>query len=144
MLLTPELLVAAGYRSSPSGKHAPECPLLWQRVVRGVGGFNGPKLYFINFYRWDMSQHNSTNPISWEAECTLYSDADNDPEKQVWAKLTLHGLERHPNALEYVEGYFQRAYDALDCIPDVHNNDGQRPPARGVKHRVTATQYCRR
>lgn len=105
-MITKESLITLGYQ--PFTHHKGEyCVTAYQRCVRTS---DGTKLYFINLYEWVFPDTRA----QWAAEVELYPKSTGS----AWATLSLHGAE----AINDVEAFYANAYEALFCVPDIHNN----------------------
>jgi hypothetical protein len=117
-MITSEILEAAGYRFYEDRSKGVYCDGLYQKVIRTE---QGEKAYFINFSIWNFPRMSAdiaaNNSVSVDTRLYL----SNDP-------IDSGGIQFNPIVhadwtVERVEALLARAYIALDCVPDVHNND---------------------
>lgn len=117
--MTESDLSAAGYRRYSGNGRWSNADHFHQKVIRSPDGRT--KLYFIDIGVWDFSRFDrfpeDQDPIRFEAEATLYRGRD---------RLYRVCIPVGPgDTVAGIEAEFARAYAALGCVPDIHNNDSE-------------------
>ena len=94
------------------------CLGMWQKVVRTPGDL---KAYFINVRLWQFPQpYNPVHPIQRsDATVTFYKRLDTLDVNHDMFKVE---LDADKMSLMAVEDFFATMYDAMNCVPDIHNN----------------------
>lgn len=127
-MITIEQLQAAGYKVFPH--HEDVCDRKgYQKLVRGHQlGLDKPQmLYAINVFFWYFAKHFASHQNakdmkdSVSCEARLYLPEGNTLVGTAGFTLQLH-LDEHAT-IEAIEAFYARAFAALDCVPDLHNND---------------------
>ena len=107
-------LEAAGYRSYKSHK----AEGLWSKWIES----EGRRLFSIHYYLWKYPPHANV-PDQFSAEVRMYQDPQRGPalthENETSFDLNL--MVGDVSTVEGVEAFYRRAYLALNCIPDPHN-----------------------
>ena len=103
-------LLEAGYKQFPAPRHLTFCIRAAQKIVRAQVG---SKLYFINVYESSWPDKH----ISMYAEVVFY-DGLGGPSEAFRVERSVAEL-----AVTQMETFFADVYEALDCTPDVLNND---------------------
>lgn len=83
---------------------------LWQKTIYTP---EGEKAYFINFNGWPLP-----GALAFSVEVVLYKMVD---EKELRFELNLPFEEWM--TVEYVEKFYEEAYQLFNCCPDLYNND---------------------
>ena len=115
-----EALIVAGYK--PFRHHEVVCDNTgYQKVFRGAAG---EKLYFVNVYLWYFAKHfpgRGGSEVSVSCEAKLYLPEGNPLVSSAGFELSM-GLDDRAT-IYAMEAFYAKAFAALDCVPDLHNND---------------------
>lgn len=105
-------LAKAGYKRHPAYYKGEYCLGLWQKAVRK----GSKKLYFVNFYLWDFTQHPAFTAgcKSASVECRMFTGGN---------QFDLNYFVDPKDTVQKIEKFYRYAYDRLGCVPDRVNND---------------------
>lgn len=108
-MITVEKLLAAGYKRYASSRVY--TTNLYQKWI-----YSGSvKLYAINIYEYS---HRSLAGTAFVAEASFYICDWVDPDRP-WFIVQMHEATN----LENVELFFETAYERMNFVPDIHNQD---------------------
>jgi hypothetical protein len=117
-MLEPRLFLEAGYRAHRTDNYVAN-NTFYQKVIRD----GGAKLYYLNVTFWYFEKafpgRGAKTQISCEAR--LYWPAENTLTGSAGFQLELY-LE-DTTTVAKIEAFYAFAYRALQCVPDLHNND---------------------
>lgn len=114
-MIEPNDLITAGFRYYPATMNLGKGPLYQKRYE----GDDGRPLYFLNVtenVEFIERYPDLADNYRWSVEAHLYLDADGDKFAVV------RYMVRANTTVAEIEGFYQRAYAALGCVPDPHND----------------------
>jgi hypothetical protein len=114
-MIEPNDLLSAGFRQYPASTNLDKGPL-FQKCYEDP---NGRSLYFINITEHiDLIERHPdlADNYRWSAECHLYFD-----DEGLKGSCVTYFI-RSATTVAEIEEFYQRAFVALGCVPDPHND----------------------
>jgi hypothetical protein len=119
-MITADQLLAAGYRAFKQDNAVAD-NLLYQKRIRD----GEATLYFLNVTIWNFGKHFpdrvKTNSVQVSCETQLYPPESDQLVGSGGFKLELSLQDTA--TIEEMERFYDHAYRAMSCVPDLHNND---------------------
>lgn len=114
-MITETELISAGYRSFTWNEKY--CIGAYQKVIYTNDGEK--KKYFVNFFIWQFDVRSSLKGMNHiTIDCRLYLSNDSKDSGGVVINPVLGPTW----TIQDVEAFYEKAYLALGCVPDVNNN----------------------